>query len=181
MAHLHRKILIHTLHDEWSYTSIACRTRSGRTLLVDKPRSKEKRAGAPALPRILRAGTYAGFVRTHEAYLERAAETGVDAYTIALAHWFGKPRVLQIDVDRWTGQPRQKIGVKARDSLRVAGVLVVIRDAQGNVLESGEAAPSPTRGDWWTYTTTSCVALTPFPAVEAVARNLPGNRDSFMI
>lgn len=185
MANIHRKISIRGLTDAWSYRSVSCRTRSGKTILVEKPLVKltqtEAQIRKNPLPAILRATTYAHFVGTNDVYLDREVETGVCAYTLALAHWFSAPRLLKIDLDRWTGQPGQIIGIKARDSIKVAVVLLVIRDAQGDVLESGEAVPSPAGADWWTYTTTTSVSLTPFPSLEAIVRNLPGNKDSFMI
>jgi hypothetical protein len=58
---------------------------------------------------------------------------------------------------------------------------VVIRDAEENVLEMGEAVQSEAGSIWWNYTTKSLVTMTPFPSVEAIAQDLPGNSDSFII
>jgi hypothetical protein len=70
--------------------------------------------------------------------------------------------------------------VKARDNVRVARVSVEIRDAEGKVLETGEAVTSKPGSAWWKYTTKTCVPMKPFPRVEAIARDLAGNQDSFI-
>jgi hypothetical protein len=57
----------------------------------------------------------------------------------------------------------------------------VIREAQGQILEMGEALQSKAGSVWWNYTTKSSLPLTPFPSVQAIAFDLPGNRDSFTI
>lgn len=128
-----------------------------------------------------KATTYANFANTQEVYINKARENNVTAYSIALTDWFIAPRVLQINIDRWTGEIGQTIRVKARDNILVADVSVVIRDAEENVLETGEAVQSEAGSAWWNYTTSSCVVMTPFPSVEAIAQDLSGNRDSFII
>ena len=110
-----------------------------------------------------------------------AKGSGSTAYNIAISDWFGAPQVLEINVDNWTGEIGQTIRVKARDNVKVAGVAVVIRDANEKILEMGAAVQSEEGSVWWTYTTQALVTMTPFPAVEAIAQDLPGNTDSFII
>ena len=118
--------------------------------------------------------------RRHE-YVNQAKRTGATAYSIAVTDWSGAPEVLEIDVNGWTGDIGQTIRVKARDNVMVARVSVVIRDAKENVLEMGEAVQSEAGSDWWDYTTKAFVPMNPFPIVEAIAQDLPGNGDSFAI
>ena len=125
--------------------------------------------------------TYANFAQTQDVYITKAKRMGVTPYSLALADWFAAPRVLEINVDSWTGKIGQTIRVKARDNVRVARVSVVIRDVDETVLEVGEATPSEPGSAWWNYTTKSVVKMTPFPMVEATAYDLPGNRDTFVI
>ena len=127
------------------------------------------------------ATTYADFAKTHAVYLDKAIESSATAYTIAIADWFGAPKVLEINVDSWTGKSGQTIRVKARDNVMVARVSVTIRDADENVIEMGEAVQSASGSAWWYYTTKSFVRMEPFPIVEATAWDLPGNSDSFAI
>lgn len=128
-----------------------------------------------------RAAAYACFASLQEVYLDRARASGMTAYSLALADWLSPPRVLEIDVDAWTGEPGQLIRVKARDNVLVASVTVAIRDPRGRILEAGQAVQSPDGGPWWHYTTRSRIALEPFPVVEAAARDLPGHSDMFTI
>jgi hypothetical protein len=125
--------------------------------------------------------TYANFAQTQDVYITKAKRLGVTPYYLALADWFKPPKVLEINVDSWTGKIGQTIRVKARDNVRVARVSVVIRDADENVLEMGETTQSEPGSAWWNYTTKSVVKMTPFPSVEATSYDLPGNRDAFAI
>jgi hypothetical protein len=61
----------------------------------------------------------------------------------------------------------------------VARVSVIIRDIDSNVLEQGEAVQSETDG-CWDYTTSTTMPMTPYPVVEAVAEDLPGNTHSLI-
>lgn len=124
---------------------------------------------------------YASFAENQEAYIRRAEEMGTTAYALAVADWYGAPKLLEINVDRWTGKVGEVIRVKARDNVMVASVRLVIRDAQGDILEMGEAVPSEAGSAWWNYITQSRIPITPFPSVQAIALDLPGNRDSFTI
>lgn len=161
------------------------KTRSGKTIMANKPSFDDNRKNTPT-PKtdeaaVREATTYANFARTQEAYVNKAKQTGATAYYIAVADWFGTPRVLEINVDNWDGEIGQTIRVKARDNVMVARVSVVIRDAEDKLLEMGEAVQSEPGGAWWDYTTRSRVRMTPFPGVEATAQDLPGNSDSFII
>ena len=71
--------------------------------------------------------------------------------------------------------------MKARDNFKVARVTVVIRDAEGKALETGEAAPTAEGSPWWTYTTQTQVTMSPSPTVEATAQDLPGNTDTLTV
>jgi hypothetical protein len=160
-------------------------TRSGKIVVAEKSHFDDHRlrtSGKGSHREALReAITFANFVETHEVYIHKAMELGTTPYNLAITDWFGAPRVLEIDVDGWTGEIGQPIRVKARDNVMVARVTVVIRDLNENVLETGEAVSSAEDDAWWIYTTQSRIKMTPFPTVEAIAEDLPGNTDSFAI
>jgi hypothetical protein len=161
------------------------KTRVERSILSSKPMlddyRKANEAGQAYEVAMRESTTYANFAQTQDVYITRAKRLGVTPYCLALADWFEAPRVLEINVDAWTGKIGQTIRVKARDNVRVARVSVAIRDADENVLETGEATQSEPGSAWWIYTTKSVVKMTPFPIVEATAYDLPGNRDTFVI
>jgi hypothetical protein len=160
-------------------------TRSGKSMIAGKVLLDDKReyleSLKPSQAAILEATTYANFAKMQDIYLERERETGTTAYNIALSDWFVAPKVLQINVDRWTGKPGQVIRVKARDNVGVSNVSVMICDADGKLLEAGEASLAEPGSAWWEYTTQTSVPLLPFPSVKAMAQDLPGNRASFTI
>jgi hypothetical protein len=164
---------------------MTCITRSGKIIMTEKSISEDHRA-VPDLKKsqqdVLRlAATYAEFAEREPVYINKAMETGTTAYNLAIVDCLGAPKVLEINVDNWTGKIGQTIRVKARDNVMVARVTVVIRPAAGNVLEAGEAIQSEEGSVWWNYTTQALAPMTPFPIVEATAQDLPGNKDSFSI
>ena len=125
--------------------------------------------------------TYADFAKTQEVYLKRELVTGVSAYYIAIIDWFSAPKVLEINVDTWTGKPGQTIRVKARDNVGVAGVSVVIRDWRGTCWKWAKPCKPRQAAPGGNTPPGLRVAMEPFPSVEAIAWDLPGNCDSFTI
>jgi len=185
MANMYRSFFPRGLKDIAGEAFVVHTTGSGRSLRVSKPLFDDSLSYTEMQglhqATLREAGTYASFANGQDVYRRAARATGATAYYLALADWFGAPRVLEINVDNWTGQTGQTIRVKARDNVMVARVLVLIRDAAGNVLEAGAAVQSQAGSAWWSYTTRSPVSMTPFPSVEAIAIDSSGNRDSFVI
>jgi hypothetical protein len=185
MASIYRNIFSRGLTGALHNPFVAHQTHAGKTILTHEPMFDDHRGYIESLKvhqaAILEATTYAHFAKTQDAYLQKELETGMTAYYLAVSDWFGAPKVLEINVDRWTGEAGQTIRVKARDNVMVARVAVVIRNAEGTVLETGEAVQSKTGNLWWAYTTQTPVFMDPFPTVQAVAQDLPGNSDAFTI
>lgn len=187
MANIYRNMYIRGLNGVDGDQTIYCTTRSGKTIFVRGDCSdgnwKYMSMGIPKrYPAAIRAAAlYADFAMTQDVYIDLECATGVSAYTHAIADWYGKPKVLALDIDGWTGEIGQTIRVKARDNIRVAAVTVVIRDAQKNFLEMGEAVQADPGSPWWHYTTQTRVDMDPFPSVAAIIQDLPGNRDAFVI
>lgn len=185
MANIYRNIFIRGLTELLGGQSASLRTRSGKKILAANPMRADRREDGETeeTPQdaLRKAATYASFAHTQEAYVNKARRSEATAYTIALTDWFEVPEVLEINVDTWTGKPGQTLRVKARDNFMVAGVTVIIRDMDDNVLEKGEAVQSKSGNTWWHYTTQAYVTMEPFPIVEAIARDLAGNQDTFVI
>jgi hypothetical protein len=68
---------------------------------------------------IRRASTYAHFSQSQPFYSNKAVGTPFSAYEWAVADYFGKPKVLEIDIQQWTGEAGQTIRIQARDNLMV--------------------------------------------------------------
>lgn len=160
-------------------------TRSGKIVIADHPKFDDHRVSAEARGShrefLREAVNFAQMAVEEEVYINKAREMGTTAYNIAIVDWLGAPKVLEIDVDNWTGDVGQVIRVKAKDNVMVAAVTVVIRDANERMLEEGVAVQSGNGSAWWDYTTRSRIKMIPFPIVEVTARDLPGNTDSFAI
>jgi hypothetical protein len=185
MAKVNRNIFVRGLRGAIGDQFVVHTTRFGKTLIAnnagfDDHRQIVERQKTHA-DAFRAATTYARFAEAQPVYIEMAMGTGSTAYHIALSDWFGTPRVLEINVDRWTGQIGQTIRVKARGNIMVARVRVIIRDTAENVLEAGLAVRSESGSPWWNYATQSFIKMTPFPIVEAIAQDLPGNSDAFVI
>ena len=94
-------------------------------------------------------------------YADLAEGTTKNAYNWALSDWFNPPVIHRIE--RLEG----KIRVDARDNVLVTRVRVTIINAEGEVLEEGDASQAVS--DWWEY------ASTMEGTIEAVAWDLAGN------
>jgi len=185
MANVYRNRFSHGWNGASGEPFVVHQKGTGKTIAAGKPLSDDTLTSTArhALPQaaVRDSALYASFAENQAAYIRLAAEMGRTAYDIAVADWYGAPRVLEIDIDHWRGNPGETIRVKARDNVMVARVLLVIRDSQGQVLEIGKAFQSEAGSLWWNYTTRSPVSLMPFPILQAIAFDLPGNRDSFTI
>ena len=185
MANIYRNKYARGLRGALGAQHVVHQTASGKTIVTTRPEFDENLTYTERQPMqqaaVRDAAMYASLAETQEVYINKAAKSGSTAYAVAVADWYSSPRVLAIDIDRWTGNPGETIRVKARDAVMVASVMLVIRDPQGEVLEMGAAVLSEAGSPWWIYTTQSLVSLQPFPTVQAIAFDLPGNRDSFII
>jgi len=82
-----------------------------------------------------------------------AAEEGQTAYNVAVADLFHAPDIEEIDLSAYTGKPGDIISIKATDDFKVTAVMVEIYNADGSVVEKGNAAVSET-GLHWIYEAT---------------------------
>ena len=185
MANLYSHHFGHGVTGASGGQSTSYTTRSGRRITTDKLRLDDPRVITDPKRShradLREAITFALYAEREEVYINKARETGSTAYNIAIVDWLGAPKVLEIRADDWTGEIGQIIHVKAKDNVRVTRVTVIIRDADENILEAGEAVQAEEGSAWWNYTTQSAIKMTPFPIVEATAQDLPGNTDSFII
>ena len=155
----------------------------GRTIVATKPTFATNRTfNADQLAHqeaFRQAIAYAKTAKGEEVYLTKAQGTTMSAFNAAVADWFDKPEVLQIDASGWTGEIEQIIRIKAQDNTFVAKVHVVIDNGQGSTIhEQGYAVQAD--GLWWEYTTTTIVSITPTTRVVAMAHDLPGNSNGLV-
>jgi hypothetical protein len=131
--------------------------------------SKKKRRSSPA-QKTYRHEIFPGRIqwakwayKHYPIYAELAADLPmVNAYNLAIKDISHPPviyRVLQED---------GRLLINAWDEIQVASVIVRIHDAQGQLLEAGEARQ--TQKDWWEYTPTAA------GRISVSAYDLPGNK-----
>jgi hypothetical protein len=151
--------------------------RNGQTIVGVKPSDDPNRGLSSSQiahqDAFRQAITYAKAARENAVYIIKAKGTHLNAYNMAVADWFSKPEVLEIEASGWTGAVGETIRVKAQDDVLVAGVSVAIKNTDGTILEQGEALQSD--GLWWTYTTTQVATSFPGVMVVATAQDLAEN------
>ena len=155
-------LIFRTLPDGTTVVSTAPAKKTGR----QKKRAKLKRSAAQnAHIEHFRDGVFYAkqAARILPVYQERADATPTwTAYNHAMHDWFHPPQIGCL------AQEPGCILVEATDDVLVTRVKVTILDAEGCILEKGEAVR--TEGDWWEFLSPA-VGKT----VIAEARDLPGN------
>jgi hypothetical protein len=177
MAKVYNNIFVRGLTGAVGDQFVIRKTRSGKTIIANKPMFGEDRQYTETQKNqqqaFRKATTYAKFARNQQVYIDKAKGTNLSAYNIAVADWFGKPEVLEIDTSDWTGQIGQTIYVQAQDNIQVMHVQVTIDDGNGTTFEEGQAVQAD--GLWWHYTTRSAVSLASPVRIVATAQDRPGN------
>jgi len=106
--------------------------------------------------------------KTQPIYAKLAEGTVMSAYNFALSDWFNPPVIHTVE------RVNEKVRVQASDNVMVVKVVATVLDAEGNVMEKKEAAPSTSSGTeseakWWE------VELATEGKVVAEAWDLAGN------
>jgi hypothetical protein len=96
------------------------------------------------------------------------------AYSVALTDFLKGPKILSVNVADYTGVIGTKIHIRAIDNFRVQSVRVEIRNAQGVVMEQGEAVNDPINSIFWFYTGQLNIDL-PGMKVHVFVTDKPGN------
>ena len=103
-----------------------------------------------------------------------SAKKGQTAYNVAVADFFHAPDIESVDLSHYTGQPGDTILIRATDDFMVKEVKVTITNADGSLVEKGDAAPDA-GGYLWTYTATQVNDNLEGDKIEIAASDLPGN------
>jgi hypothetical protein len=106
--------------------------KAGRTIISVKPTFDENRMfslAQQAQHQAFREATaYAKDQTNNPLYLAKAEGTPMNAYNIAVADWFNRPQILEIDLSGWVNGDGGTIRVRAQDDVSVQGVKVTIAD-----------------------------------------------------
>lgn len=93
-------------------------------------------------------------IRNSESY--EMYQSGVNmekrsAYMVALKDFLTAPTIISIETSHYAGGIGERIGIHVTDDFRVKRVVLVIRNARGDVVESGEAIALPEGFERWAY------------------------------
>ena len=97
------------------------------------------------------------------------------AYVVAVSDYLSAPTISQIDGEAYRGVAGQPIYVHASDDFRVTSVSIVIKSADGQELERGEAVPNMDTRDGWIYATTVDNPLLKGTSITVAARDVANN------
>jgi len=81
------------------------------------------------------------------------AKNGQSAYNVAVADFFYAPNIQSIDLSNYAGAVGNTIVITVTDDFKVVAVRVKIYNADGSLVEEGEAAQQAV-GTRWQYTAT---------------------------
>src|SRR5689334_22004183 len=132
MAQVHNNIFVRGLSGAVGDQFVIRRTRSGKTIVANKPRFDPDREFSPAQTshqqKFREASAYARSSKRLPVYVERARALNSTSYNMAISDWFGKPEILGIEASGWTGGIGQEIRIRAQDNVGVVSVSVAIED-----------------------------------------------------
>jgi hypothetical protein len=177
MAKANNNIFVRNLSGSLGDQFVIRKGRGGETIVSNMPTSSDNRKfnqnELDHQEAFRNAIQYAQNSKDDEVYIKKAAGTNMTPFNAAVADWFKKPQILEIDASEWKGQAGKVIWVQATDDTLVTEVYVKISDQTGAVLEEGDAQHAG--GLWWTYTANTTVPMEPKPHVVVTAVDQPGH------
>jgi len=175
MAIVTNNLLVRGLSGNLGDQFVVRTDKNGRTIVSDKPNLNGDREFSPAQlaqqQAFREAVAYGQAKKGEGVYIAKANGGSKSPYNLAVADWFNRPEILEIDLSGWVNGDGGTIRVRALDDVKVEGVKVTIADETGTFLEEGEA--SATGALWWEYNTAQAAANN--MRVTVAARDLPGH------
>jgi len=181
MAKVHKNLLIRGLTGAIGDQFVIRKTRSGKTIVANKPEFDENREFTePQITQqkvFTRASVFAKKAQNSPFYQQNFSGRATSAYNFAMMDYFGKPEILDIDITEWDGKVGQPIFILAQDNVMVTRVRLIIRlnGEDSGAVDGGEAVQSDTNGLSWVFTATEQVELTPGMQLDAYAYDMADN------
>lgn len=175
MAKVNSNLVMHGLSGKLGEQLVVKGAKGGRTIISAKPNFSSGRTFSTAQliqqQAFREAAAYGKAMKGEQIYISKADGTALTPYNVAVADWFNRPEILEVNTMAWHGAAGDMIRMRVQDDVRVDQVTVMISDGEGTVLESGQAGEKGAL--WWEYVTTSDVSgsLT----LTVAARDLPGH------
>ena len=175
MAKVRENIVMQGLSGKLGNQLIIKTTKGGQTIISTKPSFDSDREFSPAQlaqqQAFREAAAYGKMMRGEEIYITKANGGSKNPYNIAVGDWFNRPEILEVDMSGWSNGDGGTIRVRAQDDVQVQQVMVKIADAEGALLEEGEAQDIGAL--WWEYRTAQNGANA--LRVTVSAKDLPGH------
>ncbi len=83
-----------------------------------------------------------------KAMYETSVPEGGSVYKVALADFMNAPKIKEVDVTAYTGNPGNTIKIRVTDDFMVKNVDVTITNEDGTLVEEGEAIKQDNGLDW---------------------------------
>jgi hypothetical protein len=154
------------------------RQRDGKTIVSKVPEHSKTVTEKQAVHRklfqsaVIYAKAAVTSPETGELY-KTAAKKKKHPFLVAVADFFNAPDIYQVDLNGYTGNVGDEIRVVVSDDFAVKSVYVQINNADGSLVEEGEAVKNA--GDWWIYTATKNNENLEGDRIVIEASDLPGN------
>jgi hypothetical protein len=149
--------------------------RGGRTIISMKPTFNGERVFTEAQlaqqQAFREATAYGKMMKGEEIYITKANGSAKTPYNVAVADWFNRPQILEVDLSGWTNGNGGIIRVRAQDDVKVEQVKVMLTDESGALVEEGQV--QEVGALWWEYSTSQAAGGN--LQVSVSARDLPGH------
>jgi hypothetical protein len=162
--------------------NIVLRQRGGRTLLGTKPEaslivSDKQKAQRQQFAQASRFAK--GILLNDEAKKEYAELAKTDEfltpYSAAVADFLNNPEITLVDITGYTGKAGDKIIARTGDDFKIISMKVSLQQADGSVIESGDAVSNGASRLEWGYTAIQNVAALTGLKVVITAQDRPGH------
>jgi hypothetical protein len=156
------------------------RQRDGKTIVAKLPKQPQPASEKQVAmrKRFQQATIYAkNAIEATDTAARYAAEAkkkkGLTAYNVAVADFFHAPDIHTIDLSKYNGNAGDEIRITASDDFAVKSVHVQINNADGSLVEEGNA--SHEAGNVWVYVAASLNENLDGDRIVVTASDLPGN------
>jgi hypothetical protein len=179
MAKQARNVVTHGLSGKVG-DLLVFRQVKGQTIVSNAPKVSKKLSEKQQAQRrrFSRAVIYAkaatGRPESKEIYDALAARKGRTPFTVAVADFLNAPEIRNLDLSHYTGQAGDAIRVEVSDDAIVKRITVSITNADGSLVEEGDAQ-SDASGHVWTYTATQANANLAGDKIVVTVHDLPDN------
>ena len=161
--------------------------RGGKTIVSKAPKqrkgepSEKQKAHTQKFQQAVIYGKSALADPTLKAIYESGANTdkSISAYNVAVADMLSAPKIEEINLSTYNGEIGDTITVRVTDDFQVVAVSISIENADGTLVEKGNALPAPNGLDW-IYTATAKNSDLSGDKITILASDTPDNMSEKM-